>query len=151
MTSVNMQITQTNQGNNDSSENIKRKEEFSIHIEATSEQASKDHTAQQYHAREGTGKPHVDTIHTGDTTATVSKTEKVPAITPPTSHPPVNSIGTANSSTKPALLHDQVSQPQAPVWISGPPKAALSVINSRDAHLPRNVHGDAAWPPVRPP
>jgi hypothetical protein len=87
MTSVNMQITQTNQGNNDSSENIKRKEEFSIHIEATSEQASKDHTAQQYHAREGTGKPHVDTIHTGDTTATVSKTEKVPAITPPDKPP----------------------------------------------------------------
>ena len=152
MTRVYKQITLTSQEIIDSKEEIKRNDEFSIHTKATSDQAikrqesqkSKPQSQQQFHARESTET-------TGGTTATASKTKKDPTTIPPTNHPPVNSIETTNSSIKLAFRHEQVSHPQASVWISGPPKASLSVISSSDAHLPRNVQGDAAWPPVRPP
>jgi hypothetical protein len=54
------------------------------------------------------------------------------------------------SLTNPTMLQEtQVNPPHA--WISGQPKAALPVMSSSIAHLHRNVMGDAAWPPVRPP
>jgi hypothetical protein len=47
MTRVNKQITQTSQENIDSSEKIKRNDEFSIHTKVTSEQASKQEDRQE--------------------------------------------------------------------------------------------------------
>jgi hypothetical protein len=162
MTRDNKQITQTSQEDIDSGEDNELNDEFSIHTKVTNEQAKKQkdtqdkkiaQIARQNQARESTGKQPVDseTVPTGDSTAKASKTGNVPTTIPPTSHPQVNSTRTANSSTKPALLHEQVRHPQASVWISGPPKAALSMISSSDTHLPRNVQGDAACPPVLPP
>ena len=57
---------------------------------------------------------------------------------------------TDTSITNPTVLQEkQVIPPQA--WISRQPQAALPAMSSSVAHIPRNVMGDAAWPPVRPP
>ncbi len=149
MTRVNKQITPTSQENIDSKEEIKRNDEFSIHTKATSDQAINGKKGKKANRNLRSNFMHFTHERAQKLREAPRKTKKDPITTPPTNHPPVNRIETTKSSTKPALLHEKVSHPQASVWISGPPKAALSVISSSDAHLPRNVQGDAAWPPVR--
>jgi hypothetical protein len=41
--------------------------------------------------------------------------------------------------------------PQTSAWSRGQPHVALPVTSSRVVPIPRNIHGDAAWPPGRPP
>jgi len=63
---------------------------------------------------------------------------------------PTHSDSTNTSLMHPTMLQDrQVIPPNA--WNSGQPQVALPVMSSSVAHIPRNVMGDAAWPPVRPP
>ena len=58
------------------------------------------------------------------------------------------SVSTPNETS---AMHETKVSPQPRAWIPGQPQVALSVISSRAAPIPRNIHGDAAWPPVRPP
>ena len=41
--------------------------------------------------------------------------------------------------------------PTTSAWSRGQPHVALSVTSSRAVPIPRNIHGDAAWPPGQPP
>ena len=41
--------------------------------------------------------------------------------------------------------------PQTSAWSRGQPHVALPVTSSHAVPIPRNIHGDAAWPPGRPP